>query len=396
MDRYKVAIIGAGAAGCACASRLIDAGLGAKIVMIEKGDRICRKVAASGNGQGNISNADMGPEHYFGSVVYQVSKFDILSEYSPEKFFGVKTYTDEKGRIYPYSRQASCIGDIFRKKIEGSGAELVLGDGAVRIKNDEGGRFIVTLSSGRRIRADFAVVATGGEAAPQFGTDGSAYSLTAGFVRRFQRTYPSLVQLKTDTADIKGLKGIRVDCGVAAYDDECLMKEYRGDVIFTDYGVSGNAIFYISAYVTDIAWKREVTLRLDLSPDFTEEELRAYFADKRAAGCDEALLMSGLLHNRVAGNVAARAAKEKLPLERVIKNFTLRVTGSLGFDSAQVTKGGISAEDVTGELECAHARNLYFAGEILDADGECGGYNLHFAFSCGIRVAKSIINRSYE
>ncbi len=203
--------------------------------------------------------------------------------------------------------------------------------------------------------------------------------------------YPSLVQLKTDTKHIKALKGIRADCIVTASCNGKTLAKARGDVIFTDYGVSGNAVFSVSSYITD---KQNVTLSLEFLPDFSAEQIEQSIAVQKAAGREESELLSGTLHNQIGRAVIKRAGTAS-PREivRTLKNFTLEVCGNLGFDYAQVTKGGINMGEVTGVLESRLAKNLFFAGEILDVDGDCGGYNLQWAFTSGMTVAREILNR---
>jgi predicted Rossmann fold flavoprotein len=251
--------------------------------------------------------------------------------------------------------------------------------------------FIQTSSGQEKIFCENVVVCAGGKAAKNFGTDGSAYSLVEKFGHTVTKLYPSLVQLKTETKDTKTLKGIRVmNANVRAFLNEKMLVEVRGDVIFTEYGVSGDAIFKISSFVAKDAESQNVTLSIDLLPEILEERLQTTLERKannsRLAYSE---LLCGILNNQV-GRAVMKRAGELSNVSKTVKNFTLRVTGTLGFDYAQVTKGGIPLKEVSNELESKFENGLYFAGEILDVDGECGGYNLQWAYSSASAVAMVI------
>ena len=165
----------------------------------------------------------------------------------------------------------------------------------------------------------------------------------------------------------------------------------RGDVIFTEYGVSGNAVFSVSSHVAD---KHNVKLKIEFLPDFSEKEVEESVASAIKSGRRTEELLSGSLHNQIGRAVIKRAASTSAKdIARAVKNFTLDVTGTLGFDYAQVTKGGINMTEITDELESKIVKNLFFAGEILDVDGDCGGYNLQWAFTSGLAAAESILKR---
>ncbi len=199
------------------------------------------------------------------------------------------------------------------------------------------------------------------------------------------------MQIKTDTDKIKTLKGIRVDCEVCASVNGKPVKKVRGDVIFTEYGLSGNAIFSISPYIAD---KQSAEISLSFLPDISATEIENKIYSRKKRGYEILEILSGILHNQLGRAVvkSARGDSAKEITEN-LKRFNLKVAGTLGFDYAQVTKGGIDMSDVSDELESNLARNLFFAGEILDVDGDCGGYNLQWAFTSGAKVAENILKR---
>lgn len=391
MKNYDVIIVGGGAAGLTCGIHLAE-NSNLKILIIEAGERAGKKLAATGNGQGNVTNTDMCVNHYRGGNLAAVEKIvnasDGLEPLRPMLFTA-----DGKGRVYPSGKQASALVDALLRKISISGAELKLSAKVTDIKKTLSSVFEITLEGGEKYAARHVVLATGGKAQKQFKTDGSAYKLAEKLGHKITPLYPSLVQLKTDTTCTKTLKGIRTECKVCAVIDGQAVRTEVGDVIFTDYGVSGNAIFYISPAFSS----RTGQLIIDLLPEFSTEQVDEVLK-KRKENYDHAELLSGLVHNQIGRAVIKRAGANASvqKIVQTLKNFTLEVMGTLGFDYAQVTHGGVDMRDISDDLESKLVKNLYFAGEILDVDGDCGGYNLHWAFTSAKAVSETIIKNNEQ
>lgn len=398
MKSYDVIIVGGGAAGLACGVRLAENSK-LKIMILEAGERAGKKLASTGNGQGNVSNNDIAIHRYRSGNLAAVEKIicaadnknslwaDGLEVFGPTLFV-----TDERGRVYPSGRQASALVDALLRKITAHGVELKLSAKVADIKSTPQNCFEITLEGGEQYSAKHVVLATGGKAQKQFKTDGSAYKLAEKLGHRITPLFPSLVQLKTDTTHIKTLKGIRAECKVCAVVDGQAVRAEVGDVIFTDYGVSGNAIFYISPAFSEKCGQ----LIIDLMPEFSDEKIAEILNKRISSGYPSTEILSGLVHNQIGRAVTKRAGADA-PVQKIVKvlkNFTLQVTGTLGFDYAQVTHGGVDMRDISDNLESKIVKNLYFAGEILDVDGDCGGYNLHWAFVSAKTVADTIINNS--
>ena len=229
--------------------------------------------------------------------------------------------------------------------------------------------------------ADKVLLAAGGKAAPNFGTDGSAYALAEGFGHSVTPCRPVLVQLKCDPASVRGLKGIRVDGTVRVLRNGKVKCERRGDILFTESGISGDAVFLASSYA-----QTGDDIELDLLPDVSAERLLSVLKD----GAPERLLC--VVNNGLARMLLRRAETENLPLLKLIKSFPLTVMGTLGFAYAQATRGGIPLSETDENLMSLKRENLYFAGEILNVDGECGGYNLQWAFTSAHAVAEGMLS----
>lgn len=389
MKSYDVIIVGGGAAGLACGVRLAENSK-LKILILDAGERAGKKLASTGNGQGNVSNLNMEITHYrsgnLSSVEKIISNSDGLDCFQPMLFS-----SDERGRMYPSGRQASALVDLLLRKISALGVELKLSAKVTDIKSTPDCSFEIIIESGEKYSAKNVVLATGGKAQKQFKTNGSAYKLAEKFGHRITPLYPSLVQLKTDTTYTKTLKGIRTECKVCAMVDGQAVRTEVGDVIFTDYGVSGNAIFYLSPAFAEKCGQ----IIIDLLPEFTDEKITEILKKRLADGYPFAEILSGLVHNQIGRAVIKRAATENInKVVQTLKSFTLEVTGTLGFDYAQVTHGGVDMRDVSDNLESKLVKNLYFAGEILDVDGDCGGYNLHWAFTSAKAVADAILKNN--
>ena len=382
-----VAIIGGGASGLAAAALLCRT-TKLDIALIEGGGRLGKKLAASGNGQGNISNAHISAQNYHGSGAARA--YDIISCFGKvyERLFYGRFTCDERGRIYPAGRQASALSDCLIAEVRRGGVNVLTGARVVSL--EKGGQFVLRLSDGSSMTAKYVVMCVGGKAQKQFGTDGSSYALARAFGHRITPLFPSLVQLKTDVAHIKTLRGIRADCNVRAVAEDGGEMSARGDVIFTDYGVSGNAVFSVSTVFAGSRGK----ICIGFAPGISEEELAADIRLKQSLGYERSEVLALTLNNQIGRAIVRRAGSgDAAVIAHTAKNFTLEVNGTLGFDYAQVTRGGVDMSDVNDDLESALCPGLFFAGEVLDVDGDCGGYNLTWAFASAARVAEAIAGR---
>lgn len=374
----KIAIIGGGAAGMACAVHLARAG--AEVAVLERNDRLGRKLSATGNGQGNVSNEDLSAAHYFSDdrekVARMLARFGSADTVRFLEGMGGVFLPDARGRIYPAGRQASAIADLFRTELAKLNAGICLGTQVRKLTFD--GVFTLEWEDGH-MRADAVVLAAGGKAAPNFGTDGTAYALAQSFGHALTPLSPALVRLKSDPALVRGLKGIRMAAALKVLRKGIVCFEGRGDVLFTENGVSGDLVFRASSHA-----KEGDVLEIDFLPDVTEERLE--IALKRSG---DSLLC--IVPNGLGRALSKRANGRHGTLVSLLKHFMLPVLGDCGFANAQVTKGGIPLAETDENLQSIKRNGLFFAGEILNADGECGGYNLQWAFTSAFVAAEGAL-----
>lgn len=397
--KYNTIIVGGGASGLLTAVELLkgkDALKGNEILILERNDRVGKKLIATGNGQGNLMNEKFGAEFYHGDKAF-IEQFVAnakqvdLKRYLEE--IGIFTCAGKDGKVYPLSKQASSVLDSIRAFLAYKNCTILTGKkvGKIIKKN---GEFEISVGV-EKFSAKNVVLATGGSAGKQFGTDGSSYVLAENFGHKTTELYPSLVQLKTETALIKGLKGIKETARVTAFVEKKPVMSVEGDLLFTDFGVSGSTIFSLSASVIG---KKNAYLIVEFLPNLTfgqtekiiESRLQIPYLTKED-------LLCGVLNKKVGQTIIKNAKSlSASDIAYSIKNFKLSVLGSLDFNYAQVTRGGIKTDKIDGAYQSKLAENLYIVGEMLNVDGDCGGYNLTFAFISGILCAKNIKNKKGE
>ncbi len=392
----NIAIIGAGAAGMAAAITAAASGTN-RVILLERQARVGKKLLATGNGRCNLSNWNAGASHYHGAdrdfVQPALEAFPVQSTLDFFRTLGLYTVTEPGGRIYPYSDQANSVVDVLRFALDRRNVDLKLGCEVTGVKKTAKGFLIRTAEE--QIEADRLIVTCGGAAGTKLGGGLSGYQLLRSLGHHCTKLSPSLVQVKTDPALVRSLKGVRANASVRYELRKSLLAKAEGEVQFTEYGISGPAIFDLSRAVSEVG---EGEIHLDLLPTVSEDELLSALCIRISRypdlTCDD--LLTGILHNRL-GRVVVRACEvpgaQKLTalnwkqLVRVVEcchDFCLQVQGTMGMDQAQVTAGGIvTAEFDPKTLQSRIVPGLYAAGEVLDVDGDCGGYNLQWAWSSG-------------
>ena len=391
----KVCVIGGGAAGMMAAITAADCGH--QVTLLERQSRVGRKLMATGNGRCNLTNRHAAPQHYHGEdrdfCAYALAAFDVDAtlEWFADK--GLLTVTEDSGRVYPYSNMAGSVLDVLRYALERDDIDLHVGCVVTRIRR-RGDGFTVETEQGS-FSADKVILCAGGAAGSKVGGVMDGYQLAKALGHHRTALYPSLVQIKTDPTYPRALKGVKAEAAVRILQGSEVLAENRGEILFTEYGVSGPAIFEISRAAA--AGGNGLTVELDFLPDWDNDSAVGWLQQRRdGAGNREAgTLLSGTLHSRL-GQMVCKAAgftnqsadtltdRDLARIARRLRSFTLEVQGVCGFDQAQVTAGGLRTDEFDPQtMESRLVPGFYACGEVLDVDGDCGGYNLQWAWSSG-------------
>ncbi len=392
MADYKVIIVGAGASGLLCAVELLggeNALSPSDVLLLEANERVGKKLVATGNGQGNFANENFCAEKYHGDRSFISAFVQQFNEMDLEGYFasiGIPLCTADDGKKYPVSKQANSALDIIRMYLAHKGCKIVT-DARVQDVKYVGGRYQIKTSQ-KTFYSQNTVLAFGGKAGKQFGTDGTSYHLAQNFSHNLTELYPSLVQLKTPLEKIKGLKGQKEYVTVSAYDGDRFIAQESGELLFTEYGISGSAVFYLSSRLTD---KKNPNVKIEFLPQFTKEQVADLIKTRLQLGYfDVGDCLVGILNKKI-GQAIVKNVESPSPekIASAVKNFRLKITGNLGFNYAQVTKGGIDTNQINPfSMQSKLQKGLYIIGEALNVDGDCGGYNLSFAFATGIICAR--------
>lgn len=391
-----IGIIGGGASGMA-AALAASQNSHAQVVVLERQARVGRKLLATGNGRCNLTNTHCAPDYgYHGedSAFAHTALTHFGWENTLDWFasMGLLTVTEDSGRVYPYSDQANSVVDVLRFAMDKPNIRIICGCEITKIHRECGG-FRVT-GTEETFFFDKLIVACGGLAGTKLGGSMSGYKLLRSMGHRVTKLRPALVQLKSSWTGVAALKGIRANCHARVFRNGALFAQSAGQLQFTEYGLSGPVIFELSRDVCQGGG--DWICRLDFLPEISEEALLHLLQSRCANRLPAQELLTGILHNRL-GRVLVQAAGIDSRLQTLdltqrhlqavisqIKGLEIELTEPMGMDSAQVTAGGILTEDFIGStMESKLVPGLYACGEVLDIDGDCGGYNLQWAWSSG-------------
>lgn len=395
----NVCVIGGGAAGMLAA--LTAAENGHRVLLLERQSRVGRKLLATGNGRCNLSNYHVSPAHYHGRAGFcdfALSQFDVGETLQYFASLGLLTVSEASGRIYPMSNMAGSVLDVLRYALERPEIDLQTGQTVTTVRKTPEGFSVKTETdtfSARRL-----ILAAGGAAGSKVGGGMDGYRLAKSLGHHRTALYPSLVQLKTDPTYPRALKGVKAQCGISICRGSQVLARNSGEVLFTEYGVSGPAIFDLSRSVS--AGGSDLTCLLNFFPDWEEAEVLHWLSQRQAAMAahEASTLLTGSCHTRLgqmicksAGFTNQRAAgltrDDLRRIARQATHFALPITGTCGFDQAQVTAGGLDTSEFDPRtLQSRLVPGLYACGELLDIDGDCGGYNLQWAWSSGRLAGK--------
>jgi len=400
-------ILGGGASGLAACAAIAQAGL--RVTLVERLDRVGKKIMAAGNGRCNLSNENMGASFYGKAAPFVKMIYDATPPEEVLAFFsglGLMT-TCEDGRIYPRTMMASSVLDVLRAGCEKDNVTILTGQDVVSLTPSRRGGWSVQLSGGEGVFAPVVICAMGGSASPHLGTDGTGVRLLEALGHGASAQYPSLVQLKCDHSALRSLKGIRLQAGLTLEIQGKPAATETGELLFADYGVSGVCVFQLSGLAAQALGERKtVRLLVNLLPEV--DHISAWLHARMNAhpqlsalslftGVFPRLMSMALLKQAEISpdTPVSRLRDQQIQaLVQAVSAFPLPVTGTQGFKNAQVTRGGIALDEVDPRTMASRLFDgLYILGETLDVDGPCGGYNLHFAFAGALTAAKAILAR---
>lgn len=410
MIYHDILIIGGGASGIF--SAIIAKDLGHDVAILEGSDRIGKKILTTGNGRCNITNKNITSPYLtyhsedlklFNAVLDSFTVEDTISTFYS---MGLPLTLLDSGKMYPMSLQSTSVLDILRMSLDDKDVPIYLENKVTKITSCKNG-FSITSSSGESFTCKKLILSTGGKSASKTGSDGSGYKLAESLGHRIVNTVPALVQLKLDYNNLKAISGIKFDGKVSIFIDNKIIREELGEILFTDYGISGPPILQLSRIASKgLSKGKTVEIKIDMMPNMSKEELNLFLENHFSLFSYRSIYESfiGIINKKLIPIFLKECDisdihspcydldwKKKQTLMNTLKNWTFKVIDTNSFSNAQVTAGGVDTTEVNPlTLESKLISNLFFCGELLDVDGDCGGFNLQWAWSSAAVAAKSL------
>lgn len=403
----KVIVVGGGASGLAAA--ISSARKGLDVTILERNDTLAKKILITGNGKCNYWNEDQDLNHYH-STNEELLK-QVITKENQEKvlnFFeslGVVPKI-KNGYYYPYSNQAVSIKSVLINEIQNLNVKVVTNSFVEKIEKKDN-QFIVSTTDFTYV-SDVVILATGSKAAPKTGTDGNGYMLAKNFGHTIIPVLPSLTQVYGDGKYYKQWNGIRVDAKLSLYEDDTFIKEETGELHLTDYGLSGICTFNLSGRIAKgLKENKEEIIYINFIPDIEVNSCESFISwlDKRNEMLSNRtidqlfdgfinykliFLILNLVHidSHLSWNELSR--DKKIEFASLILRHAVKVVSTSDFSKAQVCSGGVDLKEINlYTMESLKVKKLYITGELLDVDGDCGGYNLGFAWISGILAGEN-------
>lgn len=405
--KHSLIIIGGGASGLT--SALIAKDFGIDVAIIEGTDRVGKKILTTGNGRCNISNSHINNDRYHSEnpyfAGYTLDSFTIKDTIDFFACLGIPLVTIDGGKMFPMSLQASSVLDILRFAIDEKKIPLYTNTKAKEIIKTKNG-FKIHSTDNSTYECEKLIIATGGKSAPKTGSDGSGYSLARQLGHSIISPVPALVQLKLSYNKLKALSGVKFDGFAEIFiNDKYVQKEF-GEILFTDYGISGPPILQLSRTASyGLSKNSKVSLSIDMLPTVGCEDLKEFLNNHWSVFPSRCVHDSfiGIINKKIIPIILKEAKiddihkpccdlalNEKNAIYTLLKQWQFDVSGTNSFANAQITAGGINTKEINPQtLESNITKNLFFAGEILDVDGDCGGFNLQWAWSSGAIAGKN-------
>jgi predicted Rossmann fold flavoprotein len=391
----NIVIIGGGASGLTAA--ISAAAAGANVTVLDHNHRVGQKILATGNGKCNLSNLNQEMKNYRGDNPEFAGK--VLANFSvsdTKHFFDSLglLLKERQGYLYPVSEQASTVLDVLRLKCNDLEVKLACNINVkhMTFKRD---KFTIKIENEGKeeiIYADVLILAAGGCASPKTGSDGSGYKIAGNFGHHIIEPVPALVGLCCMEKFFKEIAGVRAEANLTLFINDKSVISERGELQFTNYGISGIPVFQISRFASKAIFKRQkVTVDIDLLPAYSMEELMDFLNKQIKSNKSKTMEqhLMGLLNKKLAHLILKQALTPQNIIAK-IKNFVVTIDKPNSFEQAQVCAGGVDTNEIDPlTMESKLIKNLYIIGELLGIDGACGGYNLQWAWSTGIIAGRS-------
>ena len=415
--KTDVAIIGGGASGLMTAVAIAKAKTACKVLIIEHHQRTGKKLMATGNGRCNLTNCNIFDNAYYGTGKYYANKLfskytcEYITEYFSE--IGLLTRVDTEGRVYPISNNVASVLDSIRNYILAHNIKEMCN---TTVTNIIKGKNSYTLEcEDVKIIAKYVVLACGGMASSKLSTNGYGYSLAKNLNISVSKPIPSLVTVPCENKSLSALKGLRVKGNVSLVADGKTIATESGEIQFSNGALSGICVFQLSRTVNEFFTYKtvygtkcsKINLIIDIMPEYTRDECKNLLYNRLSVMGKYSLenFFDGFLHKRVATAImqecriktdkrtcATLTKKELLSIADCLKYWCFTPSGKSSFDNAQVTAGGVVADELDfNSMQSKKYKGLYITGELVDIDGICGGYNLHWAWTSGIIAGENII-----
>ena len=407
IDKPYIIVIGGGASGMVAA--ITSRRLGAKVTILEKNNRVGKKILATGNGRCNFTNINTDISHYNGAnpkfAYSALSQFDVYRAIDFFERLGISHKIEDMGKVFPMSDQASSILDVLLYELNNLGIDIKCDAEVKNIITINNG-FKVILANGSSLDCDRVILATGGKAMPASGSTGDGYKFAESFGHKITNLFPGLVQIKLEGSFFKRIQGVKFVGSCELLHKGKSIAVDRGDILFTNYGISGPPILQISRKARELLEKgHKPYIKISIIDELSKERLRDILIMKFSNNPNKSIEFSlvGLINKRLIPVVLMEAnidnitrpvsdlsAAEREKIVHILQNWQFKVRGTLGWQHAQITAGGIDTKDIDpSTMESRLVKGLYFAGEIMDIDGLCGGFNLQWAWSSGFVAGQS-------
>ncbi len=409
----KIVIIGGGfsgmIAGIQLKKELKDT---VEVTILERLEKVGKKILATGNGKCNFTNMDLNTRNYNDAlfVDYAIHQFGCKLTRKYFDDLGLMSKELEGGRVYPITESAISVMDVLRINLRSYGVNEKCLFEAKKI-SQVNSKFLIESTRGEKETADILILATGGKAMPVLGSNGSGYSLLKPFKVKITPTSPGLVGVKVDKKSIAGLFGLRSKVVLSCYEKKNPVPVFQksGEIIFKDDGISGIVMMELASFYARN--KMNSSFMVDFLPEVSTDDLLKHLIDRRTmfGFLENSELLTGIVsknlaymilkkvHIDLSGYVRDLTMRDFERIVVMLKKCVFQITGTYDFDHAQITIGGVSLDEVNEKtMELKNCKNLYVVGELLDIDGACGGYNIQWALSSGMACSQSILTSLKE